>query len=103
MVLLEGKKDLGIHTEMISDGVLDLVDLGVVNGSKKNINPGSIVTYRRTHETLVCGRADDMPFSWILIDISDLDYMEIVGAVCTSEIFRCMYPNWGTFSARFGG
>eukprot|EP00041_Stephanoeca_diplocostata_P021676 m.508734 g.508734 ORF g.508734 m.508734 type:complete len:684 (+) comp21885_c0_seq1:171-2222(+) len=57
LAALKGKRDLGIHTEMISDGVLDLIDLGVVNGSKKNINPGAIVTSfcmgtRRLYDTV---------------------------------------------------
>lgn len=37
-------RDLGIHSEMISDGVIDLVDNGVVTNSKKNFHQGEIVT-----------------------------------------------------------
>jgi len=40
---LDGKKNLGIHSEMISDGVIDLVEQGVINGSCKNIHAGKIV------------------------------------------------------------
>ena len=40
---LENKKDLGIHSEMISDGVMKLVESGVINCSRKNYNPGKIV------------------------------------------------------------
>jgi len=40
---LGGKKDLGIHSEMISDGVIDLVEKGVINGARKNIHTGKIV------------------------------------------------------------
>jgi len=40
---LDGKKNLGIHSEMISDGVIDLVEKGVINGSCKNIHAGKIV------------------------------------------------------------
>jgi len=40
---LKDKKDLGIHSEMISDGVVDLVEAGVINGSKKSIHKGKIV------------------------------------------------------------
>ncbi len=36
--------DLGIHTEMLSDPVIDLVERGVVNGKKKTLLPGKIVT-----------------------------------------------------------
>jgi len=37
------KKDLGIHSELISDGVIDLVEAGVVNSSRKTLHPGKIV------------------------------------------------------------
>jgi 4-hydroxybutyrate CoA-transferase len=40
---LEEKQDLGIHTEMFADGVVDLVQKGVINGTRKNINPGKLV------------------------------------------------------------
>ncbi len=40
---LGDKKDLGIHSEMISDGIIDLVEKGVINGSKKNIHTGKLV------------------------------------------------------------
>ncbi|MCA9555965.1 MAG: GNAT family N-acetyltransferase, partial [Myxococcales bacterium] len=36
-------RDLGIHTEMFSDGVLDLVEAGVVTGAQKKYQPGLIV------------------------------------------------------------
>jgi acetyl-CoA hydrolase len=36
------KKNLGIHSELISDGVIDLVEAGVVNGSRKSLHPGKI-------------------------------------------------------------
>jgi acyl-CoA hydrolase len=35
---LTGHRDLGIHTELISDGVMDLVELGVVTGVEKQLN-----------------------------------------------------------------
>lgn len=40
---LGDKKNLGIHTEMFSDGVIDLVEKGIINGSEKNIHRGKIV------------------------------------------------------------
>ncbi|MFO7569457.1 MAG: acetyl-CoA hydrolase/transferase C-terminal domain-containing protein [Smithellaceae bacterium] len=40
---LGGHKNLGIHTEMFADGVIPLVEKGVVNGTEKAINPGKIV------------------------------------------------------------
>ena len=41
---LHAKRDLGIHTEMFTDPVVDLVDAGVINGARKERNRGKIVT-----------------------------------------------------------
>jgi acyl-CoA hydrolase len=41
---LMGKHDLGVHTEMFTDTVVDLVEAGVINGSRKERNRGKIVT-----------------------------------------------------------
>jgi acyl-CoA hydrolase len=36
-------RDLGIHTEMLTDGIIDLYKAGVVNGSAKTSDPGKVV------------------------------------------------------------
>jgi acyl-CoA hydrolase len=41
---LVGHRDLGIHTELLSDGVIDLVEKGVVTGTRKSVAPGKVVT-----------------------------------------------------------
>jgi 4-hydroxybutyrate CoA-transferase len=41
---LRDKRDLGIHTEMFTDAVVDLVEAGVVTGARKERNRGKIVT-----------------------------------------------------------
>lgn len=41
---LTNHKNLGVHTEMCSDGIIDLVESGVINGSKKVTDPGKIVS-----------------------------------------------------------
>lgn len=43
LAALGDKKHLGIHSEMISDGVMNLVEKGVVDGSRKQIHQGKIV------------------------------------------------------------
>jgi 4-hydroxybutyrate CoA-transferase len=40
---LDYHKDLGIHTEMFSDGLIPLVEKGIINGEKKTLLPGKIV------------------------------------------------------------
>ena len=46
------KKDLGVHTEMITNSIVDLVNAGVVNGSRKSLHKGKIVG------TFALGNAD---------------------------------------------
>lgn len=41
---LKDHKDLGIHTEMFSDGVIDLVKKEIINNRHKKIHPGAIVS-----------------------------------------------------------
>ena len=43
LTFLGEKKDLGIHSEMISDGVMALAKKGAITGRKKNLHPGKIV------------------------------------------------------------
>ncbi|MGB3734896.1 MAG: acetyl-CoA hydrolase/transferase C-terminal domain-containing protein [Ilumatobacter sp.] len=38
MASLAGHRDLGVHTELLSDGVVDLIESGVVNGVRKRLN-----------------------------------------------------------------
>lgn len=40
---LKKARNLGVHSEMISDGVVDLIESGVINGSCKTIHPGKVV------------------------------------------------------------
>jgi acetyl-CoA hydrolase len=43
LLFLKEKRDLGIHTEMFSDGVVDLFESGVVNGEVKTLHRGKII------------------------------------------------------------
>jgi 4-hydroxybutyrate CoA-transferase len=43
LTFLDGKKDLGIHTELFSDGVIGLVERGIINNERKTLHPGKIV------------------------------------------------------------
>ncbi len=40
---LYDKKDLGVHTELFSDGVMDLVEAGVITNARKTLHPGKII------------------------------------------------------------
>lgn len=46
LLFLKEKKDLGIHSEMISDGVVELIESGVITNAKKTLHPGkTVVTF----------------------------------------------------------
>ncbi|MFN0201296.1 MAG: acetyl-CoA hydrolase/transferase family protein [Bacteroidia bacterium] len=44
LAALGNHKDLGVHTEMFSDGIVDLVEKGVITGKYKHTHPGTIVS-----------------------------------------------------------
>ncbi len=43
LFFLRDKKDLGIHTEMFSDGMMHLVELGVITNMKKTLHKGKVI------------------------------------------------------------
>ena len=43
LAALSNHRDLGVHTEMFSDGVVDLVERGVITGELKRVHPGKLV------------------------------------------------------------
>jgi acyl-CoA hydrolase len=58
---LGGKRDLGVHTEMFSDGVVDLVAAGAVSNRLKGVHPGRIVTSFVNGSRKVFDFVDDNP------------------------------------------
>jgi acyl-CoA hydrolase/GNAT superfamily N-acetyltransferase len=56
---LRGKKHLGVHSELLTDGIVDLMEAGVIDNSRKDLNRGKTVaafcmgrreTYRYLHD-----------------------------------------------------
>jgi len=41
---LKGKKDLGVHTEMLVDSMMELYELGVITNARKALKPGKFIT-----------------------------------------------------------
>ena len=58
---LGGHKNLGIHTEMFADGVLPLVEKGVINGEAKKTDPGKMVSTFLMGSQRVYDFIDDNP------------------------------------------
>jgi 4-hydroxybutyrate CoA-transferase len=67
---LMGKRDLGIHTEMFTDTVVDLVDAGVVTGRRKEVNRGKIVASFMMGSQRLYDFADDNP----MVEMRPADY-----------------------------
>ncbi|GGB77325.1 acetyl-CoA hydrolase/transferase family protein [Shewanella inventionis] len=70
-------KNLGVHTELFSDGVLNLVELGVINNSLKKVHPGKIVTGFALGSQRLYDFVDDNP-SVIFMDIEQVNDTAII-------------------------
>nr|WP_297615462.1 acetyl-CoA hydrolase/transferase C-terminal domain-containing protein [Nocardia sp.] len=58
---LEGHEDLGMHSGMISDDVLRLIDNGVLTGARKEIDAGKVVTGTAIGTTKLYERVGSLP------------------------------------------
>jgi 4-hydroxybutyrate CoA-transferase len=67
---LRDKRDLGIHTELFTDPVLDLIEAGAVTGEAKEINRGKIVTAFLMGSQRLYDFVDDNP----MIEMRPVDY-----------------------------
>lgn len=78
---LEDKKDLGIHTEVFSDNLIHLVEMGVVNGSRKNIDKGKIVATFVQGTKELYRYVDHNP----MIQLMPVDYTNDVGVIAQND------------------
>ncbi|MGB1294660.1 MAG: acetyl-CoA hydrolase/transferase family protein, partial [Flavobacteriales bacterium] len=109
---LGNHKNLGIHTEMFSDGILPLVESGVINGSQKITDPGKIVSGFVLGSRNIYEFIDDNP----LVNMRDSGYtndtriirqnpkmtainsaieVDIFGQVCADSIGHRQYSGVG--------
>lgn len=109
---LTGHKDIGIHTEMLSDGVIDLFESGVINNRKKKIHPNKAVTGFAAGTRRLYDYVDDNPS----INFLDIDYVnnphvirrnpnvvainsaievDLTGQVCSDSIGSIQYSGIG--------
>ena len=77
LACLTEHKDLGVHTELFSDGVLNLVELGVLNNSRKKVHPGKLVTGFALGSQRLYDFVDDNP-SVIFMDIEQVNDTSII-------------------------
>ncbi len=74
---LGNHKDLGIHSEMISDGVVDLILKDVINGNYKGISPGRAMATFLLGSRKLYDYVDDNPF----IELRTSDYVNDVAVI----------------------
>jgi 4-hydroxybutyrate CoA-transferase len=75
------KKDLGIHSELFSDGVIGLVEAGVINNSRKTLHPGKIVAGFVLGTTKLYRWIDDNP----LIELHRTEYVNDPFVIAQNE------------------
>jgi 4-hydroxybutyrate CoA-transferase len=66
LAALTNHKGLGVHTEMFADGVINLVERGVITGEHKKVHPGKIVTGFVMGTKRVYDFVDDNPLTVFL-------------------------------------
>lgn len=74
---LGGHKNLGIHSEMFSDGVLPLIEKGVINGACKKKHPGMIVSSFVVGSKKLYDFIDDNP----IVQMLDFEYVNNVAVI----------------------
>jgi len=74
---LTNHKNLGIHTEMFSDGVLPLIESGVINNSMKKIRRGRIVTGFMIGTKKLYDFLDDNP----MVNALDISYVNDISVI----------------------
>jgi len=109
---LTNHKNLGLHTEMFSDGVIDLILKDVINGNFKNINPGRALTTFLLGSKRLYDYVDDNPFVEMrasdyvndvsiikqnpkMVAINSAIEVDLTGQVCADSIGAKMYSGVG--------
>ncbi|MGG9962819.1 acetyl-CoA hydrolase/transferase family protein [Ferruginibacter sp. SUN106] len=109
---LTNHKDLGVHTEMLSDGIIDLVEKDVINNKKKAIHPNKNVTSFALGSRKLYDYLNDNPsFAFLDIDyvndphvirrnpkviaINSAIEVDLTGQVCSDSIGKLQFSGIG--------
>ena len=109
---LRDKSDLGIHTEMFTDPIVDLVEAGVVTGAHKERNRGKIVTAFLMGSTRLYDFVNDNPMVEMravdftndthvirsfsrMVAINSAMKIKLTGQVCADSIGHRLYSGVG--------
>jgi len=109
---LDGKKDLGIHTQLITDGLLPLFEKNVITNKKKTLLPGRVVTSLCMGSEKIYRYVDNNPAFYFrssefvndptviarndnLISISSALEVDLTGQVCSDSMGYHFYSGIG--------
>lgn len=109
---LTGKRDLGVHTELFSDGVMNLVQQGVITNEKKCLHPGKIVSGFILGSHALYDFVDDNPIIELhpteyvndpfviaqndrMVSINSAIEVDLTGQVCADSIGPKFYSGVG--------
>lgn len=109
---LNNHKDLGVHTEMFSDGIIDLVEKDIINNRHKKIHPNKTVTAFALGTRRLYDYVDDNPaFAFLDVDyvneatvirrnkrvvaINSAIEVDLTGQVCADSIGTYQYSGVG--------
>jgi 4-hydroxybutyrate CoA-transferase len=107
-----GVRDLGIHTEMFSDGVIDLVEMGLITNARKTLHPGKMIAgfmlgSRRLHLFVDNNELIEMhPIDYVndpftiaqndkMVAINAAIEVDLTGQVCADSIGHQFYSGVG--------
>ena len=109
---LTQRRDLGIHTEMFSDGVLDLVEQGVITGERKALDQGKIVASFVVGSRRLLDFIDDNPAVEMhpsdytnntliirqfehMVSVNSAIQVDLTGQVCAESMGTYLYSGVG--------
>jgi acetyl-CoA hydrolase len=112
LLFLRGKKHLGVHTEMFSDGLVDLFEAGVVTNERKTLHRGKIITSFVIGTTRAFDFVDNNPFMEFhpneyvndpfiiaqndnMVAINSALAVDLTGQVCADSIGTRIYSGFG--------
>ncbi|HTT56892.1 MAG TPA: acetyl-CoA hydrolase/transferase C-terminal domain-containing protein [Opitutaceae bacterium] len=112
LALLGDRKDLGIHSEMFSDGIIDLVERGVLTGARKTLHPGKITAGFLMGSRRLYDFVDNNPFIELrrteyindpfviaqndrMVAINSAIEVDLTGQVCADSIGPRIYSGVG--------
>ncbi|MFZ2052632.1 MAG: acetyl-CoA hydrolase/transferase C-terminal domain-containing protein [Candidatus Aminicenantales bacterium] len=112
LAALAGRRDLGIHTEMVSDGVMEAIEAGIITGAKKTFHPYKvIITFAlgsdrlyefidnnpviEAHPTDYVNHPFNVARNDNMIAINSAIEVDITGQVCSDSIGTFIYSGFG--------